>query len=92
MNLLLSRSLVKGPPNNLDFLNSIMLDSTFTAGNTLTSFLGDFDYNPGLIDVVSPGAYTLIQDLEGRPTVGKGMSVLLHRMCTLDARLTTVHL
>lgn len=39
----------------------------------MTSFLHDFKYTPHAIDVLSAGAYTLIQDLPGRPTVGKGI-------------------
>ncbi|KXT04491.1 hypothetical protein AC578_8695 [Pseudocercospora eumusae] len=73
MSLLLENSRVLGPPNNLDFLASIMHNNTFQSGNTLTSFLGSFKYEPPVIDVISAGAYTLVQDLEGRPSVGKGI-------------------
>lgn len=73
MSLLLERSVISGPPNNLDFLASIMLDDVYKSGLTLTSFLQSFVYKPSVIDVISPGAYTLIQDLEGRPSVGKGI-------------------
>lgn len=73
MNLLLSRSKVSGPPNNLDFLAAIMQDENYQSGRTITSFLKTFDYTPNVIDVVSAGAYTLVQDLVGRPSVGKGM-------------------
>lgn len=73
MSLLLERSKVSGPPNNLDFLASIMQNGEFQSGNTLTSFLGGYDYQPRVIDVISAGAYTLVQDLEGRPSVGKGI-------------------
>lgn len=75
MEMLLSRSVVSGPPNNLDFLAAIMSDETYQSGRTITSFLKSFQYQPGVIDVVSPGAYTLVQDLDGRPSVGKGMYV-----------------
>ena len=61
MDLLLSRSKICGPPNNLDFLNAIMRDDKYQAGNTITSFLKTFDYKPGAIDVISAGAYTLVQ-------------------------------
>lgn len=70
---LLTGSLICGPPTNLDFLASILKDSRFKVGDTMTSFLHDFDYEPRAIDVISAGAYTLIQDLPGRPTVGKGI-------------------
>ncbi|USW49800.1 Putative biotin/lipoyl attachment, biotin-binding, Carboxyltransferase domain, subdomain A and B [Septoria linicola] len=71
--MLLGRSLVQGPPNNLDFLTSIMEDGTFKSGRTITSYLQSFVYEPSVIDVVSSGAYTLIQDLDGRPAIGKGI-------------------
>jgi urea carboxylase len=70
---LLTQSSICGPPTNLEFLAAIVDDSRFKAGNTMTSFLKDFNYAPHAIDVVSAGAYTLIQDLPGRPTVGKGI-------------------
>jgi urea carboxylase len=73
MDLLLTRSQICGPPTNLEFLVTIMQDDTFKSGSTLTSFLDDFEFTPAAIDVISPGAYTLIQDLPGRPAVGKGI-------------------
>ncbi|KAM3422617.1 hypothetical protein BST61_g106 [Cercospora zeina] len=73
MTMLLEQSVVSGPPNNLDFLSAIIKDETFNAGRTITSFLQSFEYKPNVIDVVTAGAYTLVQDLEGRPSVGKGI-------------------
>jgi len=70
---LLTQSSICGPPTNLEFLAAIVDYSRFRAGNTMTSFLKDFSYAPHAIDVISAGAYTLIQDLPGRPTVGKGI-------------------
>jgi urea carboxylase len=70
---LLVQSCISGPPTNLKFLAAIVDDPRFKAGDTMTSFLQSFDYAPHAIDVVSAGAYTLIQDLPGRPTVGKGI-------------------
>ena len=61
METLLSRSKICGPPNNLDFLAAIMRDETFKLGNTITSFLKTFDYSPGAIDVISSGAFTLVE-------------------------------
>jgi acetyl/propionyl-CoA carboxylase alpha subunit len=61
MELLLSRSKICGPPSNLDFLAAIMRDETFKSGNTITSFLKTFEYAPGAIDVISGGAYTLVE-------------------------------
>jgi urea carboxylase len=73
LGLVLERSRVCGPPNNLDFLASIMQDETYQSGRTITTFLSNFKYDPPVIDVISAGAYTLVQDLEGRPTVAKGI-------------------
>jgi urea carboxylase len=73
MTQLLRGSSICGPPTNLEFLAEILQDPRFAAGETLTSFLKDFHYTPHAIDVISAGAYTLIQDLPGRPTVGKGI-------------------
>ncbi|KAH3968073.1 hypothetical protein HBH51_132830 [Parastagonospora nodorum] len=70
---LLTQSSICGPPTNLEFLAAIVDDSRFRAGTTMTSFLKEFSYAPHAIDVISAGAYTLIQDLPGRPTVGKGI-------------------
>jgi urea carboxylase len=73
MSELLTQSSICGPPTNLAFLAKIIDSPRFKAGNTITSFLADFSYAPCAIDVISAGAYTLIQDLPGRPTVGKGI-------------------
>lgn len=70
---LLRDSVISGPPTNLELVSEIMEDSEFKKGDTLTSFLQHFKYHPPAIDVVSAGAYTLIQDLPARPTVGRGI-------------------
>ena len=68
----LSKSQISGPPTNLDFLARVLENSIFKSGTTLTAFLSRFKYRPSAIDVVSGGAYTLVQDWPGRPTVGRG--------------------
>ncbi|RDI76657.1 hypothetical protein Vi05172_g13363 [Venturia inaequalis] len=73
MTRLLKESRMCGPPTNLEFLVEIMSDAEFRKGNTLTSFLDHFKYHPPAIDVISAGAYTLIQDLPARPAVGRGI-------------------
>ncbi|KAI5249053.1 hypothetical protein E4T42_05452 [Aureobasidium subglaciale] len=73
MQALLSSSKICGPPTNLEFLHDIIRDDEFKIGNTLTNFLDSFEFRPSAIDVISAGAYTLIQDLPARPTVGKGI-------------------
>ncbi|KKK15430.1 hypothetical protein ARAM_006433, partial [Aspergillus rambellii] len=69
---ILAGSQICGPPTNLEFLSKILADKSFTAGNTLTKFLDTFEHNLSAIDVVSGGAYTLVQDWPGRPTLGRG--------------------
>ena len=73
MSLLLSESRICGPPTNLEFLAAILASEDFRSGHTVTSFLESFNFRPSAIDVLSGGAYTLIQDLPGRPAVGKGI-------------------
>lgn len=72
MQAILTESRICGPPTNLEFLSKILDDERFIAGNTLTRFLDNFQFRPSAIDVVSGGAYTLIEDWPGRPTLGRG--------------------
>jgi urea carboxylase len=72
MREILAKSRICGPPTNLDFLVKILEEESFVAGNTLTRFLDEFRYTPSAIDVISGGAYTLIEDWPGRPTIGRG--------------------
>ncbi|PYH96715.1 hypothetical protein BO71DRAFT_481822 [Aspergillus ellipticus CBS 707.79] len=72
MKTILTESRICGPPTNLEFLAEILADSDFIAGKTLTRFLNNFKFNLSAIDVVSGGAYTLIEDWPGRPTLGRG--------------------
>ncbi|EAU34315.1 hypothetical protein ATEG_05246 [Aspergillus terreus NIH2624] len=69
---ILAGSRICGPPTNLEFLTEILGSETFASGHTLTRFLDHFQFDLSAIDVVSGGAYTLIQDWPGRPTLGKG--------------------
>ena len=71
---LLTNSRLCGPPTNLDFLTAIIRDSDFASGKTLTNFLKGFKFAPAAIDVLAGGAYTLIEDWPGRPTIGRGFS------------------
>ncbi|KAJ9131341.1 Acetyl-CoA/propionyl-CoA carboxylase [Pleurostoma richardsiae] len=69
---ILSQSAICGPATNLDLLLAILRSECFLAGDTITQFLSTFDFRPTAIDVLSGGAYTLIQDYPGRPTIGRG--------------------
>ncbi|EXJ82890.1 urea carboxylase [Capronia epimyces CBS 606.96] len=74
MTEMLEGSKIFGPPTNIEFLATILQDSTFRGGRTITKFLDTFDYQPHAIDVLQGGAYTLVEDWPGRPTIGKGFS------------------
>jgi len=72
MRTILTESRICGPPTNLEFLAAILADKEFVAGRTLTKFLNGFKFSPAAIDVLAGGAYTLIEDWPGRPTIGRG--------------------
>lgn len=72
MEEILTKSVICGPPVNLDFLLAIVQDDLFRQGRTMTKFLDTFAFVPAAIDVLSGGSYTLVQDYPGRPTVGHG--------------------
>lgn len=67
-----SKTVLRGPPNNLEFALAVLQSAEFSAGETITTFLDSFHFAPAAIDVLAGGAYTLIQDLPGRPTIGRG--------------------
>lgn len=69
---LLIGSQISGPPTNVDFLAAILNNDAFKSGDTMTKFLSTFSYHPTAIEVIAGGAYTLIEDWPGRPTVGRG--------------------
>ena len=69
----LETSVLCGPPTNKDHVCAILKDAEIKKGNTLTAFIQSFKYSPPAIDVISGGAYTLIQDLPARPHVGRGI-------------------
>lgn len=72
MRTILTESRICGPPTNLEFMAAILADKEFVAGRTLTKFLNGFKFSPAAIDVLAGGAYTLVEDWPGRPTIGRG--------------------
>jgi urea carboxylase len=74
MHEILTGSRIYGPPTNLDLLATVLKHPDFRVGKTLTKFLTEVDYAPAAIDVLAGGAYTLIEDWPGRPTIGRGFS------------------
>lgn len=57
---------LRGAPNNLEFLSSLVRDPRFVAGTTTTSFLEGFHFRPRVVEVVIPGLQTSVQDWPGR--------------------------
>jgi biotin carboxylase len=49
-------TVLKGVPNNLEFLAALVEDPRFAAGDTTTKFLEDFHFSPRVMEVVMPGA------------------------------------
>jgi hypothetical protein len=49
-------TVLKGVPNNLEFLAKLVEDPRFAAGDTTTKFLEDFHFSPRVMEVVLPGA------------------------------------
>lgn len=62
----LAQTHIAGIETNLDYLRQVLADTRFNAGNVSTQFLTTFEYQPQTIDVLAPGAFTMIQDYPGR--------------------------
>jgi urea carboxylase len=57
---------IAGIETNLDYLRQILANPAFIEGTVSTQFLTTFAYQPRTIDVLAPGAFTMIQDYPGR--------------------------
>jgi urea carboxylase len=62
----LEASSVTGIETNLDYLRAISRSDLFVSGDVATTALRDFAFRPDVIEVVSPGAQSSIQELPGR--------------------------
>ncbi|KKY24949.1 putative urea carboxylase [Phaeomoniella chlamydospora] len=70
----LSKTSLQGPPTNLEYLSKVIGTENFKTGDTLTNFLSSkFVYEPCAIDVISPGAFTTVQDFPARPGQAHGV-------------------
>jgi urea carboxylase len=67
----LSKSNIRGPPNNLEFLTQYIASPQFTSGNTFTNTLSSFDFNPRCLEVLRAGLNVTVQDYPGR--TGRGL-------------------
>jgi Acetyl/propionyl-CoA carboxylase, alpha subunit len=72
----LNETVVFGCITNIDYLRSIANSSMFAEAKVATKVLDSFDYKPTAFEVISPGAYTTVQDYPGRRVTG--MLVFLH--------------
>ncbi|KAF4636666.1 hypothetical protein G7Y89_g1423 [Cudoniella acicularis] len=65
---------LQGPATNLHYLSAVISSDGFQKGETLTNYLATkFQYKPCAIDVLSPGAFTTVQDFPARATSGHGI-------------------
>lgn len=68
----LSETKVYGPPNNIAYMRAICDCETFREGKATTKFLDTFEFTPRVIDVLSGGLETTVQDYPGR-LLGRGL-------------------
>lgn len=64
---------ILGPPNNIEYCASIINDEKFRSGLTLTNMLDTFEFTPTLLEFVSGGALTTVQDYPGRINMNGGI-------------------
>ncbi|KAL1868414.1 hypothetical protein VTK73DRAFT_3708 [Phialemonium thermophilum] len=69
----LDETKLRGIGTNLGLIRQIISSERFGAGKTTTDFLKDFHYSASVMEILSPGAYTTVQDLPGRVGVGFGV-------------------
>ncbi|OBA24386.1 urea amidolyase [Metschnikowia bicuspidata var. bicuspidata NRRL YB-4993] len=62
----LNETAISGCISNIDYLRSIANSEMFETAKVATKVLDSFDYRPTAFEVVSPGAYTTVQDFPGR--------------------------
>lgn len=48
-------TVIKGVPNNLEFLRALVEDPRFAVGDTTTKFLEGFKFTPRVVEVILPG-------------------------------------
>ncbi|PPC75107.1 urea carboxylase [Pokkaliibacter plantistimulans] len=66
MNEALAATRLCGIATNLDYLRQVIADEVFVSGKVSTRALESFVYQPQVLEVVSPGTYTTVQDYPGR--------------------------
>lgn len=66
LNRALEETVVQGVVTNVDYLRLIALLEVFSAVKFHTKILDSYEYEARALEVVSPGAYTTVQDYPGR--------------------------
>jgi len=66
----LSRTVVKGPPNNLTFLHDLISSDIFSSGSTYTNTIASFEFSRMYVDVLKTGPGVTVQDFPGRVQQG----------------------
>ena len=66
LKLALSETSVAGIETNLDYLRAIAASELFALGTVSTSALARFPFVPDIVEVISPGAQSSLQELPGR--------------------------
>lgn len=69
----LDKTKLQGIVTNADFLARVLDSSWFRSGRTTTNSLSNFPYAPRLLEMLSPGSFTTVQDLPGRVGIGFGI-------------------
>lgn len=64
---------LQGIVTNKDYLRRILDTDWFTEGRTTTNVLDSFQYKPHVMEIISPGSYTTIQDFPARIGIGFGI-------------------
>ncbi|KGK38479.1 hypothetical protein JL09_g2359 [Pichia kudriavzevii] len=62
----LNETVIYGCITNIDYLRSIANSKMFEDAKMHTKILDTFDYKPNAFEILSPGAYTTVQDYPGR--------------------------
>lgn len=62
----LNETAISGCISNIDYLRSIANSQMFETAKVATKVLDSYDYSPHAFEVISPGAYTTVQDFPGR--------------------------
>jgi len=62
----LQQTHIYGIETNVEYVRTILTDDAFLEARITTRYLNEFAYHQAVIDVVSPGTFTTIQDYPGR--------------------------